>query len=99
MALQGSTPVIAPPRKPKRTRAARPAPAPEVTAIGTGPTHTLTTAEAVEEIQRAADTPEPPELDRAVEALVKRYTCGSVIDASWAASERLHPWKPKGGAA
>jgi len=70
-----------------------------VTAIGTGPTHTLTTAEAVEEIQRAADTPEPPELDRAVEALVKRYTCGSVIDASWAASERLHPWKPKGGPA
>jgi hypothetical protein len=102
-ALQGPTPVIAPPLKPKRPRAARltnarePAPTPVITAVVAGPTRTIT-AEAIAEIQHAAAGPELADLDRAVEALVKRYTCGSVIDAAWAASGRLHPWS-KGGAA
>jgi hypothetical protein len=78
VALQGPTPVIAPPRKARRTRAARPAKQPAA-----GP-----------------DAPQLPELDRAVEALVARYTCGSVIDAAWEASHRLfRPGQTKGGAA
>jgi hypothetical protein len=100
VALQGPTPVIRAPRKPRRTRAARPAPTPEIAAIGTGPTHIMQAAEAVAEIQRAAAEPELPELDRAIEALVARYTCGSVIDAAWEASHRLfRPGQTKGGAA
>ena len=46
-----------------------------------------------------ASPDEAAELAVAVEALVLRYTCGSVIDATWAASARLfRPGKTKGAA-
>lgn len=46
-----------------------------------------------------AAAPELPSLDAQVEALVARYTCGSVIDAAWAASARLfRPGQRKGAA-
>jgi hypothetical protein len=73
----------------ERTEAARP---PEVLAISTAAPHTITTAQAVAEIETAAHAPEPS-LGAAVEALVARYTCGAVIDAAWAAGAKLHPWK------
>lgn len=48
-----------------------------------------------DEQQQPAPAPAPhAELDTAVEDLVRRYTCGSVIDAAWAAAHRIfHPQK------
>jgi hypothetical protein len=46
-------------------------------------------AQTEAEMAAAAAAAQLPELDRAVEALVARYTCGSVIDAAWAADKRL----------
>ena len=41
---------------------------------------------------KAAELKHPPSaLDRAVEALVADHTSGAVIDAAWAAADRLHP--------
>ena len=57
----------------------RPAPTPEK----------MTTAQAVAEIQ-----PDPTDLDTQVEALVRRHTCGAVIDAAWAAASRI--FRPNG---
>jgi len=47
----------------------------------------------------AEAAPELPSLDTAVEALVARYTGGSAIDATWAASTRLYEARKKAGAA
>ncbi len=86
-------------RQQTQAETARPEPTPEISAIGAGPTRTITAAEAVAEIQTAAARPEPADLDAAVEALVARYTCGSVIDAAWAASARLfQPGRTRGRA-
>lgn len=35
------------------------------------------------------------ELDRTVETLIRAHTMGSVLDAAWAASARISPWKSR----
>ena len=50
--------------------------------------------------QPAPEPAEPglSELDRAVEKLVRKYTCGSVIDAAWDASHRIFNPQKRGAA-
>jgi hypothetical protein len=36
------------------------------------------------------------ELDRAIEALIREHHMGAVLDAAWAASARVSPWKSRG---
>jgi hypothetical protein len=43
----------------------------------------------------ASKAAELSELDRAVEALIRAHHLGPVLDAAWAASARISPWKSR----